>query len=295
MKLSIIIPVYRVEATLDRCLASVTAQMEADWEVILVDDGSPDQCPQLCDEWARRDGRVRVIHKANGGLSDARNAGLDAARGDLIAFADSDDEVAPGTYREAVGALDDATDIVEFPVSRWHGSPRQSLLTFDDAVYDDMAGYWLSGHAYEHTYAWNKVYRRELFADARFPVGRVFEDVWTLPLLLARTRRVRTIGRGLYLYHDNPQGITATAQGRQLLDLLEAHLQVLPRWADDRYYMHVLNIQLDVCRLTGQPPQLPTRRVSPTVPGLTMSQRLKALVLRTMGLTTLVRLHLSTH
>ena len=91
MKLSVIIPVYCVEATLDRCVESVLCQQVEDMEVILVDDGSPDCCPQKCDEWAQKDSRIRVIHKENGGLSDARNAALDIATGDYITFVDSDD------------------------------------------------------------------------------------------------------------------------------------------------------------------------------------------------------------
>ena len=86
MKLTIIIPVYRVEATLDRCVESVLMQNVNDMEVILVDDGSPDLCPQMCDDWAKKDKRIRVIHKENGGLSDARNAALDIATGDYITF-----------------------------------------------------------------------------------------------------------------------------------------------------------------------------------------------------------------
>ena len=81
MKLSIVIPVYRVEGTLDRCVESVLIQDVDDMEVILVDDGSPDSCPQMCDQWAVRDNRIQVIHKENGGLSDARNAGIDIAQG----------------------------------------------------------------------------------------------------------------------------------------------------------------------------------------------------------------------
>ena len=90
MKLSIIIPVYRVEATLDRCVKSVLKQDINDMEVILVDDGSPDGCPKMCDEWAEKDSRISVIHKENGGLSDARNAGIDVACGDYITFVDSE-------------------------------------------------------------------------------------------------------------------------------------------------------------------------------------------------------------
>jgi len=295
VKLSIIIPVYRVEATLSRCLESVTAQMDSDWEVILVDDGSPDQCPRLCDEWARRDARIRVIHKANGGLSDARNAGLDAARGELIAFADSDDEVGDGTYREALQAMTADVDMVEFPVRRFCGSPHEQTLTFRPAVYTDAAVYWLQGRAYEHTYAWNKIYRRCLFEGVRFPVGRVFEDVWTLPLLLARARRVATTDKGLYHYYYNPQGITVTAQAPQLQQLLDAHREVIGRWCDTRYYLHVVNIQMDVANLTGAAPTLPRRHAPVLTPGLTATERLKALLLNTLGINRLCKLNKILH
>ena len=89
--ISVIVPVYKVEAYLDRCVQSIVDQTYTNLEIILVDDGSPDRCPQMCDEWAKRDNRIRVIHKENGGLSDARNAGMQAASGTYIAFVDSDD------------------------------------------------------------------------------------------------------------------------------------------------------------------------------------------------------------
>ena len=93
MKLSIIIPVYRVETTLDRCVESIMNQNLDDFEIILVDDGSPDNCPKMCDDWAKRDTHISVIHQQNRGLSDARNAGIDTARGDYITFVDSDDYI----------------------------------------------------------------------------------------------------------------------------------------------------------------------------------------------------------
>ena len=106
MKLSIIIPVYRVENTLDRCIKSIMLQGYGDYELILVDDGSPDRCPQLCDEWAVRDRRITVIHKANGGLSDARNAGIEQAQGEYITFVDSDDFIGPDTYQPLMQQLE---------------------------------------------------------------------------------------------------------------------------------------------------------------------------------------------
>ena len=294
MKLSVIIPVYRVEATLDRCVESVVGQTFTDMEVILVDDGSPDGCPAMCDAWARRDARIRVIHKHNGGLSDARNAALDVASGEYVTFADSDDFLDQSTYA-AVMAKAIGNDITEFPLFRFYGSAWQKEIRFSDTTYESPTDYWLRGRAYEHSYAWNKIYRRQLFDGVRFPVGKVFEDVFTLPLLLHRARNVATVADGCYYYCYNPQGITSTAQGAQLAMLLEAHLKAIGEWCDDRYYLHVANIQADVCELTGQTPTLPHRHVSPLSEGLSPSQRLKAVLLNILGLEKICKLSKTLH
>lgn len=290
MKLSIIIPVYNVEDTLERCVQSVVRQTFGDFEVILVDDGSPDNCPQLCDEWAQRDNRIRVIHKQNGGLSDARNAGLDLAKGDYITFVDSDDYLAEDTYANAMLQTEDA-DIVEFPFVKETNGKFQTTIKLTKEDYHNRDSYWLKGHAYEHSYAWNKIYRRALFNNIRFPKGVVFEDVATLPLLLEEAQRIRTIDTGCYYYCANENGITATATGKELQQLLEAHLRVIPKWCDDRYYMHVLNIQIDVCRLTGQKPHLPQHRVSFFAQGLTLKQRVKAIIINTFGINSLCHIN----
>ena len=299
MKLSVIIPVYRVEATLDRCVESIVGQTLDDMEIVLVDDGSPDGCPAMCDAWAARDNRIRVIHKENGGLSDARNAALDVAKGEYVTFVDSDDFLDLTTYASVMAKATE-NDITEYPFFRFYGSSWQKEIRFSDITFASPRDYWLRCRAYEHSYAWNKIYRRELFEGVRFPKGKVFEDVFTLPRLLAKARKVATVGCGMYYYCYNGQGITATAQGKQLGMLLAAHKEIINRWCDDRYYMHVLNIQADVYELTGQfatqeidaryragtgpAPTLPRRRVSPMAKGLTMSQRLKALLLITLGL-----------
>lgn len=280
--LSVIIPVYKVLHTLDRCVESVLAQSWPCMEVILVDDGSPDACPAMCDQWARRDARVRVVHKENGGLSDARNAGLDASTGELITFVDSDDCLQSDTYGRVLASMQPDADIIEFPVSRHHGSPSQQRLSFEPRVFLNGADYWIHGRAYTHAYAWNKIYRRHLFEGVRFPVGRVFEDVATLPQLLSRVRKVQQTDCGLYLYYDNPSGITATATGKQLNDLLMAHLDNWDPTADDAYYLHVLNIQIDVCRLTGEPPRLSNKKVWHWR-GLSPRQLTKALLLNVLG------------
>ncbi len=272
MKLTVIIPVFRVEDTLDRCVESVLSQNVDTMEVILVDDGSPDNCPKMCDNWAGKDPRIRVIHKPNSGLSDARNAGLDQATGDLVTFVDSDDYLAPYTY-EPLMAQAEACDILEFSVD--------DRLQLPERCFDDVKQYWIETRAYEHTFAWNKLYRRTLFDDVRYPVGKIFEDVYTLPLLLQKAQRVVTTARGLYHYTYNSQGITATADGKGLAMLLDAHLQSqMP--VDDLYYMYLVNIQMDVWERTGAPILLPVRKVR--TDSLPVKKKLKAIILNTIGI-----------
>jgi len=296
MKLSVIIPVYSVEATLDRCVGSVIGQPVDDMEVILVDDGSPDRCPQMCDDWARRDSRIRVIHKANGGLSDARNAGIEAARGVYITFVDSDDYIGTDTYAPLLHLLANDTDIdiLEYPVVRLHGTAEQQRLDFGDNTYTDMAVYWLQDQAYRHAYACNKIYKRQLFDRIRFPKGQVFEDIATLPTLLGEVRRLRTTDQGCYCYCLNSQGITQTAQGQQLGQLLHHHLKTIAGHLfpiDDCYYMHVLNIQLDVCRMLDKAPELPPRHVCWSDSRLTTNEKIKAILLNTIGIKALCKIY----
>ena len=294
MRLSIIIPVYRVEDTLDRCMESVVGQTFTDMEIILVDDGSPDRSGLMCDEWARRDQRVRVLHKVNGGLSSARNAGLDMARGELVTFIDSDEFVGRDTYEQMVPLAHEA-DIVEFSFCWHYGSAGQKAVLLTDKQYDDMEAYWLQGRAYSHAYVWNKILRRELFSGVRFPEDRVFEDVATLPQLLLRARTVITTHKGCYYYCMNRGGITATAGGKELNMLLESHIGAMTHWQDDAYYMHVLNTQMDVCEQLGCIPVLPMRRVSPLAHGLSGRQRIKAMLLDIIGINRLCHFNKTIH
>ena len=178
MKLSVIIPVYRAEATLKRCVASVLSQDYGELEVILVDDGSPDDCPRQCDDWAQNDARIKTIHKTNGGLSEARNAGLEIATGDYLTFVDADDYLAPNTYRQLMKQLSDApeTDLLEYPAYVHYGASDQYRLNFKQQTFNDAMSYWYATQAYEHCYACNKLFRANLFDGIHFPVGRVFED-----------------------------------------------------------------------------------------------------------------------
>ena len=301
MKLSIIIPVYRVEATLNRCIESVVTQDFNDFELILVDDGSPDNCPQLCDSWAAKDQRISVIHKSNGGLSDARNAGINIAQGDYLTFIDSDDYIAEQTLAPLMLKLTENPDIdiLEYPVFVFYGSPKQYMLDFQgDMVYHDMDDYWFEDQAYQHSYACNKIYRTGLFQDVRFPKDIIFEDIHTLPQLLKKAKTVITTSQGLYYYCMNDSGITATADGNALRMLLQPHVEIIRNCQrQDRdfqiYYLHVLNIQMDVYELTGDDPILPFHTLSPShfegVP------KLKAIVLNMLGINNICKLNKTIH
>lgn len=283
MKLSVIVPVYQVETTLDRCVESILNQNITDYEVILVDDGSPDTCPYMCDLWASRDTHIRVIHKQNGGLSDARNAGLDQAKGEWVTFVDSDDYLEEGTY-EALMPLTDISDVIEFPIVKLYDSGSEESFKMDDHTFNNAQDYWIQTKGYTHTYACNKLFRKELFQDIYFPVGKVFEDAFTTPQLLLRSNSITTTTKGRYCYIQNSQGITQTAGGIQLEMLLEANIKTLEIWPDDEYFMHTLNIQMDVYEQTGKEPVLPLRRVSPFACSLPYKLRIKAALLYFMGM-----------
>ena len=263
MELSIIIPVYNVEKTLHRCVESVLRQSFQNFEMILVDDGSTDNSVTMVDEIARTDNRISVIHQCNQGLSAARNTGIKAAKGKYITFIDSDDFIAQDTYKGVMEMLNahPEYDILEFSVIEKYGSKAQHPLILDDCVYQNKQEYWLKGQAYRHTYAWNKIYRRELFADIEFPKGKNFEDAHTLPKLMAAAKTIATTSLGTYYYCWNDAGITANANGQALTSLLEAHLAYINgnNKIDATYYTHVLNIQLDVYEATKAMPLLPIR------------------------------------
>lgn len=256
MLLSVIIPVYNVAGTLRRCVDSVVAQGVDDMEIIIIDDGSNDGSAAICDEC--KSPRTLVVHQANAGLSEARNAGLRLARGEFVTFVDSDDYLDPDTYPTLLRRMMRYdVDIMEYSLVRDGACGTTSRVVLPDRVYTDMTAYWLDGQAYAHTYAWNKIYKRQLFNHVSFPKGKKFEDVPTLWNLLKGARKVVTSPLGLYHYTVNPSGITCRAGGAEYLDLLDAHVAILrskglsSRQGFKEYYRHVLDIQLQTYIYTG--------------------------------------------
>ena len=194
------------------------ARVEVVMQVILVDDGSTDNSSRLCDQWAEKDNRVEVMHQPNGGLSHARNMGIEKSEGDFITFVDSDDFLVENTYALLLPILNTHPeyDVLEFPVCVQYGGPDERMLNFREDEYRSLSDYWLRGGGYRHTYAWNKIYRRGIFKEVRYPEGVLFEDVHTLPDVFAHCRCLATASVGRYYYCANKQGITATASGTQI-------------------------------------------------------------------------------
>lgn len=218
-KVSVIVPVYKVEAYLDECVASILAQTHRDLEVILVDDGSPDACPAMCDVWATNDSRVRVVHKQNAGLSAARNTGLSVATGEWVLFVDSDDVVAPNLVALALARAEevDAPACVFkhclFSDSIAEARPYEQACLFPTETSCSAA------EALEmlfsqriHNYAQLHLVRRALYEKTsfRFPEGRSMEDLATTCLVLGSAERVALLNEPLYFYRQRAGSIVSS-------------------------------------------------------------------------------------
>ena len=259
--LSVIVPVYNVEQYLDRCVESIVNQTYTNLEIILVDDGSPDRCPEMCDAWAERESRIKVIHKENGGLSDARNAGIAAATGRYLAFVDSDDYVDSCMYETMLEAMN-RTDSGIASCGRYivkgteqiamHSMDRETLFAAEDAIKELLIGGCVEEAACD------KVYRAELFAGICFPVGEINEDIVIMPMLLSRAEKIVHVGSAFYYYWQNSSSITRSAYTPKKkvvldhLDALESYLAdvqptLLPYFdvLQSRYCQSMLYLLLD--------------------------------------------------
>ena len=227
--ISVIVPVYRVEQYLDRCLVSLTGQTYENIEILLVDDGSPDGSGAICDAWAEKDKRVQVIHQENAGGGAARNAALDRARGEIFAFVDSDDYVAPDMFDHLFGLLQTGADIAECAY----------LETTDDDAHFPEEG----GQTWEYTpeqamtchiadthfrqLIWNKLYRKAVVADTRFPVGTKIDDEYFTYQLLGRAKKLIRSDKICYAYRQQAGSVMHQGYSLKRVEALEAKRQRL--------------------------------------------------------------------
>lgn len=239
--ISVIVPVYNAEKYLHRCVGSILAQTYTNLEIILVDDGSPDRCGEICDEYAAKDDRIRVIHQENGGLSAARNAGLDICTGEYIAFVDSDDYIRPEMYETMLYALQKYQ--VDLCVCQWkyeytNGRQVGDLSKVNSNLFGTMTSLELAKYLFRGAYengvvvaAWNKLYNRDLFQTLRFS-GRYQEDDALHTKLLSREFPVFVIKEQLYIYVENPGSLTNQAfrpDSIRILDIMVERIKLYSR------------------------------------------------------------------
>lgn len=257
-RISVIVPIYKVEAFLPKCVESILGQTYPNLEVILVDDGSPDGCGALCDAYAQSDSRVRVIHKENGGLSDARNAGIEAATGDYLAFVDSDDWLEPDAYEAMLAAM------------QRHRARLVCAGRYDE---DETTGARVVGlcpereeavsgvEAARRVFHWNrmdssacdKLYARSLFDGIRYPVGRVCEDMPVTYRLMLRAESVVLLPKPVYHYRHRASSITMSQTSEKSFHYYQNSVMIyeavkanVPELEPDAHYLLVCALRYNV-------------------------------------------------
>lgn len=226
--ISVIVPIYKVENYLNKCVESIAAQSYSNLEIILVDDGSPDNCPQMCDEWTAKDSRVKAIHKENGGLSDARNAGLAVATGEYISFIDSDDWIEPEFMEVLLDAITTTgADIAECgtrlvdedgnKLSARGVKADETLSTVDALVR-------LVNEAGIFQTVWNKLYRRSVIGDILFEKGKYNEDDYFSYQVFDRAKKVTIVSKPMYNYLQRSGSIMGVGYNPRRLEGLQARV-----------------------------------------------------------------------
>ncbi|MBF7095393.1 glycosyltransferase [Streptococcus sp. HF-1907] len=230
--LTVVIPVYNVEKYLDRCLKSILIQEWKNYDIILVDDGSTDRSPQICDDYVKAYDFISVIHKENGGLSEARNTGLSQAKGEYIYFPDSDDWLEPDTFIALAEALESQKfDIISF--NREFVKGEEDVIISDPVETQVFNGKDAFVHMLKHSYitgfANDKIYRKSLFVDhdILFPKGKYYEDLGTNYKLFLSAKKVYATNQKYYHYLiDNPDSITQSWNEKKFRDMFEFYKEV---------------------------------------------------------------------
>ena len=231
--ISVIVAVYNVESYLNKCVESIVNQTYRELEIILVDDGSTDSSGSICDEWAKKDSRVHVLHKQNGGLSDARNCGICVAHGKWICFVDGDDYIDILMYETLFNnRVENGMTVCGFYLAKEYSnySCTPAVLDFNSKqaaefyMNNELVSLRLGTPTYFGSYAWNKIYDRRLFLKVAYPKGRKFEDLFVILELLKYSSRIKFIPYCGYYYIQRANSITHSFKTIQT-DSLEARIK----------------------------------------------------------------------
>lgn len=229
--ISVIIPIYNVESYLRECVESVINQTYKNLEIILVDDGSTDGCAAICDEYKKKDNRVKVIHKKNGGLSSARNTGLDIANGRYISFVDSDDFVGKHLYEMANRSMSKYNAQIYCFRNTDHRitSTSEEFVSDSDVIYDKVTAY----KEYNNVYGtiddaiWDKIFEASLFKGIRFPEGKICEDIFTFYKLVDKSDKIIYNNSVLYFYRARESSLSQSgSKVDKFFDNMEANEEV---------------------------------------------------------------------
>lgn len=228
--ISVIVPVYRVEQYLDRCLRSITEQTYRNLEIILVDDGSPDRSGAICDDWAAKDSRIIVIHKENAGAGAARNTALDAATGEIISMIDSDDYIDIHMYEHLYSLMDEDVDIAECDIvlTELEDFPLDDGSHAESRVYtlEEAMGFHLRDEIFCQTPP-NKLYRRSAVRDIRFPVGNLIDDEFFTYRVIGNARKLARSSARMYAYRQQSGSAMHKPFSLKRLQGLDAQVQRL--------------------------------------------------------------------
>lgn len=231
-EISVIVPVYKVEPFLHRCVDSILCQSFQDFELILVDDGSPDSCGAMCEAYGAQDSRIHVIHQKNGGLSAARNTGIDYvmenSTSHWLSFIDSDDWVHPDFLKVLYSTAQQTLCKISacgFFKTEGEAFPQEQDFSVLCLSADDY--YCGQLHGGVTAVAWNKLYHRSLFKKLRYPIGKLHEDEFTTYLAVYQTGKVGVTPAQLYAYYQNPEGIMRSEWNPRRMHVLEAFEQQL--------------------------------------------------------------------
>lgn len=225
--ISVIVPIYNVEKYLENCIESIIEQSYEKLEVILVDDGSTDNCPNICDKYSKKDKRITVIHQENRGLSSARNSGIDIANGKYLVFIDSDDAVEKDMILKMYNKLkEDESDLV---ICNYRIIDEIGKFGESNSI---SSGVWSKSDFWENYYsnqlvfcvvAWNKLYKSEVFDSLRYPVGKYHEDEFVIDKIIETCNKISILNDSLYLYRIRKASIMSQAYSYSSLDRTEAY------------------------------------------------------------------------
>ena len=245
VKVSVIVPVYKVEKYIHDCMSTILSQTLKDIEIILVDDGSPDNCGKICDDYAKKDSRVKVIHQTNGRQGKARNAGAKIATGEYIGFVDSDDWIAPTMYEELYNrAKQTDADIVmcDYSKSRFIGDKGKSKSRIDKSfLISDVFNVDSITSVNKKSYfsivvCWNKIFKHDFYLkNVKFPENMIFEDSPVMFSAFAKAKRISVIDRKLYFYRVLNEISMSRLKDETVFDLFKAVNLVLNNLHDFVY------------------------------------------------------------